>query len=301
MRARLVYNPKSGGGHHRVDALISELEKADFDVLYSPREGREHVDFWAKESVDVLVAAGGDGTIARTARALVGQKAALAILPLGTANNIARSLGLTGDVKEMVRGLARPRKRRLDVGRARGPWGERYFIEACGVGLFQHALENDTSSKDKVLSRARALLLAKLESGHAPMAWELEIDGKPRSCELLLLEAMLMQSTGPRLRFAPNANPFDGRFDVVLAHRGDRKKLVRYLKALIAGDEDANPDLETFHARRVRIRLAGSSVRVDDKLVPSWPVLTTGDVSNDGLPGLGDLEVLPGVVEVWLP
>lgn len=294
MRARLMFNPKAGGGKHDVDELVARLRGANFDVLYSPEESRDAVVRWAREPVDVIVAAGGDGTVARAARALAFERPALAILPLGTANNIARTLGLTGHLSDVLEGLTHPHKRRLDIGLATGPWGERRFVEACGVGLFQHAIEHDTSSKDKRLSRARRLLLAKLEAGHRPTAWELELDGVRRSSELLLLEVMLGRSIGPRLRFAPNADPFDGLFDVVLAHATDGPRLVRYLKALLDGDEDAVPDLEVVRARRLsmhNMHVAGNSVRVDDNVVR--PDLETLRDAR--------FEVLPGAVEVWLP
>lgn len=286
-----MFNPKAGGGKYDVDELVARLRGANFEVLYSPDESRDAVARWAEEPVDVIVAAGGDGTVARAARALVGKQPALAILPLGTANNVARSLGLTGAFSEAFEGLTHPHKRRLDVGLAAGPWGERRFVEACGVGLFQHALEHDTSSKDKRLTRARRLLLAKLEAGHRPTRWELELDGLRRSCELLLLEVMLVRSIGPRLRFAPNADPFDGFFDVVLAHADDGPRLARYLKALLDGDEDAVPNLEVVRARRIYMHIAGNSVRVDDNVVRPDPE-TPREVR---------FEVLPGAVEVWLP
>lgn len=297
MRARLMFNPKAGGGKYDVDELVARLEDARFDVLYSPGEGRDAVVRWAREPVDVIIAAGGDGTVARAARALAFERPALAILPLGTANNIARTLGLTGDLSDVLDGLTHPHKRRLDIGLATGPWGERRFVEACGVGLFQHAIEHDASSKDKRLSRARRLLLAKLEAGHPhtwATTWELELDGVRRSAELLLLEVMLVRSIGPRLRFAPNADPFDGFFDVVLAHTADGARLVRYLKALLDGDEDAVPDLEVVRARRLYMhdmRVEENSVRVDDNVVR--PDLET--------PREARFEVLPGAVEVWLP
>ena len=88
-----------------------------------------------RDAIDALVVAGGDGTVSQAAGALVGGHVPMAILPLGTANNIAVSLGLDRPLPELIAGWPAARRRALDVGMARGDWGERLFLEAVGTGL----------------------------------------------------------------------------------------------------------------------------------------------------------------------
>src|SRR5690606_7135637 len=88
-----------------------------------------------REPGDLVVAAGGDGTFGRVARRLVGSDRPLAILPLGTANNVARHLGLALDPSRAIAQLASAEERRMDVGVARGSFGTRLFFEGAGLGL----------------------------------------------------------------------------------------------------------------------------------------------------------------------
>ncbi|HEX6265661.1 MAG TPA: diacylglycerol kinase family protein, partial [Burkholderiales bacterium] len=89
------------------------------------------------QPADVVAVAGGDGTVARVAKAMVGRGIPIAPLPAGTANNIARTLGLIDRPwEELVRAWPHARRVKLDVASARGPWGEQYFIEGVGAGLF---------------------------------------------------------------------------------------------------------------------------------------------------------------------
>jgi len=64
----------------------------------------------------------------------------ITVLPVGTANNIARSLGIEGEVGGLLSGLSNAKTRYLDVGLARGPWGERNFLEAVGCGSIAEAI-----------------------------------------------------------------------------------------------------------------------------------------------------------------
>jgi diacylglycerol kinase family enzyme len=81
---------------------------------------------------DLVIIAGGDGTIAKVARRLRFRRTPIIILPVGTANNIARSLGLL--TVEPVAHYLTGSLRELNVGRARDPWGTLAFVESVGVG-----------------------------------------------------------------------------------------------------------------------------------------------------------------------
>jgi hypothetical protein len=72
------------------------------------------------------VVVGRDGTVGRLVRGLKDRSIPIAILPTGTANNIARSLGIVGDPKDILAGIARAPIKSLDVGVAKGPWGKNY-------------------------------------------------------------------------------------------------------------------------------------------------------------------------------
>src|SRR5688572_6833771 len=116
MDVTIVHNPEAGSGDHSGATLIERIRAAGHEVSYASTEA-ESLTRALNAVPDVLIAAGGDGTVAAVARLLAasGRDVPIAILPTGTANNIARSLGVPDSVTEMVDALATARQRPLDV------------------------------------------------------------------------------------------------------------------------------------------------------------------------------------------
>lgn len=235
-------------------------------------------------SADLVVAAGGDGTVGAAARALVGRGVPLGVLPLGTANNVARSLGIAGAPDDVAASWHTARKRPLDLGRVRIADTEITFLEAVGGGLIAAgiAAHENTPGADaapaqqKIPDAVRAYLdaLERLE----PRQCRVSFDGEAQSGSLLLVEALNMQSVGPRLELASNVDSSDGRFAVVTATAADRGALREYLERL--DGEDARPSgLSTRSAREVTIR-GWDRLHVDDRVFeidPGTPVVLSLD------------------------
>ena len=137
MRITLVHNP-GAGSQAKDDAR--KLEKLLSRAGHEPRYVSSKDGDWKralKKRADLVVVAGGDGTVGRVIRRMAGRDVPVAVLPSGTANNIARTFGLLDhQFDELVEGWEAARRVKLDLGVAKGPWGERYFIEGLGVGLF---------------------------------------------------------------------------------------------------------------------------------------------------------------------
>jgi diacylglycerol kinase (ATP) len=133
MHALLLHNPTAGTEGHTAEGLTSVLQQAGYTVTYSSTKGGDYKTALRKHT-DLIVVAGGDGAVARIIRNLADRTVPIAILPLGAANNIARSLGVEGDADALLECLRCASLRRLDVGTVSGPWGRRRFAEAIGVG-----------------------------------------------------------------------------------------------------------------------------------------------------------------------
>jgi diacylglycerol kinase (ATP) len=134
MRVTLMHNPKAGDAEHGRKQLMAALAVAGHHATYQSTKERGFKKA-LKQPTDLVLAAGGDGTIAKAACRLVDSGIPLSVLPLGTANNLARALGFVASPEEIIARLDDGKKRTFDVGLAYGPWGKRYFFEGAGGGL----------------------------------------------------------------------------------------------------------------------------------------------------------------------
>src|SRR5260370_2964915 len=114
----VVHNPKAGDRKHSKKQLLASLTRSGHQAFYQSIKKRGWKRAFEKP-VDLVIAAGGDGTVHKTARQLLDSGIPLAILPLGTVNNLARSLGFTGSVEEILQSLHCGKSRPFDVGVAR--------------------------------------------------------------------------------------------------------------------------------------------------------------------------------------
>lgn len=234
------------------------MKHEGWKVRFLPRREaspKEIADF----KVDLIVVAGGDGTVSKILSALPDRSIPLAIIPTGTANDIARSLGISGAPEDLIRTWDLKRRLRLDIGNAHGPWGCRPFAEGVGFGAFADSLRRapDVSGRAKLRAGREAFAEAVRDAGPLPL--EVELDGKALPDDLLLVEAMNVPLTGPRLPIAPEAEPGDGKFHVSWLPTGRRAVMQRWL-AKVAG----RPPLDQASAQEVRVTGGGVMMRIDD-------------------------------------
>ena len=221
-------------------------------------------------SPEVVVAAGGDGMVWRAASVVHGRDIALAIVPLGTANNVATSLGIGGSLDEMAARWRSAEPRGIDLGVARGSRGEGGFLEGVGGGLVARAIAglsldtathpDDPDARIAAAVRHYRTLLAEM----APEKCTLSIDGDTVRGEFLLVEVLNIQSVGPNLVLAPEADPSDGLFEVVMAGEEDRSAIDRYLRHVAEG-RPGRLELPTRRARTVDID-GWNHLHIDDEV-----------------------------------
>jgi diacylglycerol kinase (ATP) len=273
MQATLVYNPTAGSGRLSAEQILELLAEAG----YSPRFVSAKDEALAerlKGLSGLIVAAGGDGTIARVVTRLSDRDIPVAILPLGTANNIARAFGIFGTIEEIIAGLPTGSERKLDVGVASGPFEERRFVESVGVG----ALADVTTKKNKgegsiakQIERGRDAFRKVLKKAK-PIKAAITVDDKTVEEEMLLAEIMNIGFVGPNLRLAPQAETGDGRFDVVVLTADRRDEMLEWLHD---PERDA-PPVETYSGRCITLDKNGAVLRIGDK--PMTDVKDNGEV-----------------------
>ena len=264
MRICLYWNGTAGGGIS-LDRVKEVLTRGGHQIVRIVEE--ESALREAAGDVDCVAAAGGDGTIARAGRALTGTTVPLAILPMGTANNIARSLGIGGDVTQMVKRWHERQVAKIDVGSVACGRNTGLFVESVGSGLVASCIEEGraTLSKDDPdmhLEDAVALYVNSV--GAAPLRHHsIKLDDEEISGDFFLVEILNTPSIGPQLEFAADANAADGFFSVVAAGEADRDAVRNYLTS--ASRSPGNAGLRSWRARRVAISGA-DRIHIDDRV-----------------------------------
>jgi diacylglycerol kinase (ATP) len=271
MRVLLIHNPKAGDGKHGKKQLMASLTRYGHHALYQSIKERG----WKKvlkKPVDLVIAAGGDGTVQKTAWEIMGSDVPLAIFPLGTANNLARSFGFTASIHEIAQSLDCAKRAPFDIGVGRNGSQCRYFLEAAGGGLFADyfpaaaARKKERASAEEELA-AHVSFLRDLALDYPARHWKMNIDGEHISGRFILWGAMNIRSAGPALHLASAAATDDGRLDFVAVREEDRDLIVKYLDARLAGRK-ADVALKPRRFRQLKITGRHRAMHLDGK---AWP------------------------------
>jgi len=271
MRATLLHNPKAGARDTAEHEVLTELRKAGYVSIHQGRVKDKHILDYA---TDLIVIAGGDGSVRKVALQLPDKTVPIGILPVGTANNIARTLGISGSPASIIQGWEGKHVKKFNTGLMRGPGGEKSFVESVGFGLFTNLMARfDEAKKEKLLvfdtpqQEIRQALesLIRLAEQYEPRACRMAIDEEEIQADLLMVEVMNIQSFGPNLKLAPEADPGDDLFDLVWVTESDRAAFIRYLESLLTG-EDCPPTFSTRQGKQFGILWKGQKFHVDDQL-----------------------------------
>jgi diacylglycerol kinase (ATP) len=285
----LLHNPTAGNERYTREALLALLAEAGYDPAYQSTKGKGFASA-LEEPAALVVVAGGDGAVGKVAKRLAGRGIPIAILPLGTANNIAKSLGVSGSPRELVAAWRSARRQKVHIGCVRGPRAETPFIEGVGLGLFPWTMRRiratEPSRRQRDDGRERMDLaireLKEILRGSSARRWRVILDGEDLSGEYLAVEAMNISCIGPNLALAPGADPGDDLLDVVLVGSRDREELSDYLSRRLSGPASP-PKLPVHRSRSVRLTWDPLAVHVDDDIDPeASPVSATVDVRLEG-------------------
>jgi diacylglycerol kinase (ATP) len=285
MRVALIYNPKAGDEQSTGEEL-GDLIRAEGHEVARHSSKDDHLAAVLDEPPELVAIAGGDGTVSKVVKIVMGRDIPLAVLPTGTANNIARTLGVADiALEKQVAAWPKWRKARLNVGLARGPWGSRHFVESVGLGLLawsipkadSSAMLDSMDSARRKLAYVRRMLTDRL--AQTPLLpCKASLDGKDLSGDYLLVEAMNIRSIGPRLALAPEADPGDGLLDVILVSREDAARLRKHLASGTNHRMRHLPELPRHRGRELKMEWTeGEEVHFDDDVWPAGqPIASRG-------------------------
>ncbi|MBM3571824.1 MAG: diacylglycerol kinase family lipid kinase [Alphaproteobacteria bacterium] len=262
----IIHNPVAGGRRgvlldQVVDRLRLNGHAIDLRRTTAPGDGEALARaLCASEApADVVVAAGGDGTVNEVINGLVGGSPPLAIIPIGTANVLADELGLPRAADGLAAVIAGTRRRRIHLGQV----NDRYFAMMAGIGL-------DAWVVDRVnprLKRCLGKLAYVIETARRLAIWgigpyRVVIDGTAHHCASAILANGHFY--GGRFVAAPEARLDAPELDVVLFPRGGRRAAIGYALALLTGGLPRRGDVKIVKARAITVAgPAGEPIQAD--------------------------------------
>ncbi len=279
MEAKLIFNPASGNPAEsamQLMELLRHLQTQRIQTEVSLVQPEMDLSALACRAVRAgaqwVIVSGGDGTIESVARGLVGSRTTLGIIPTGTRNNIARSLGIPIDsIADAVALLQTGRRLKIDVGRVSYGRVSRFFLEAGAIGLASALYPSADDIQHGDVTKIGEFIATLVT--HAPSEIRLRLD---RSRHEITTQAHLvlianMPFMGANFQIAPDVAFDDHRLDVfVYAH----------LSKLDLIGHAMQPPNTTPDARIQRYRARTLAIATD----PAMPVIVDGvtlDVGND--------------------
>jgi diacylglycerol kinase (ATP) len=282
VRSCIIFNPRAGSAGQS-EALRQALAGRDEITLYETDRAGHARDLAAKAlagEYDLIVAAGGDGTIHEVVNGLAAdfRRVRLGIIPLGTGNDLARTLAIPADPLEALNIVMTGAERRLDLLRAADSNRAIYGINVAAggfSGLVNEVLTDDLKSSwgpfAYLLSAAR--IVPDLTGYNTTIAWE---DRPVERVEALNIVVANGRTCAGGFQVAPLANPEDGLLDVVIVRYGDVLDLAGVAARLLSGNYLASDQVMDRRARSVYIASRpGMWFNVDGELFSNQPIAFT--------------------------
>ncbi len=295
----VIFNPAAGRGRVSRAQLQQKLEAAagaipfEIAATSATQSARELAEIAIENGAQIVAAAGGDGTLGEILNAVYGSKAKLAVLPMGTGNDFARTLGIGTDLDFAVATLFRGHSRTIDVGRAVYNGESRLFLNIAGCGFDSLVARRVNARRSHPIWRrvggvaaylaASAMELQRLRAARL----RLKLDGELLDTRALLCAVANAKSYGGGMKVAPDAQLDDGLFDVCVIKEATRLEFARAFPSVFKGSHVGHARVEMFRARRVELWC--------DR---DWPVLVDGELV--GTPPI-TFEIVPRAVEIIAP
>jgi diacylglycerol kinase (ATP) len=269
-----IINRKAGTDREkRLEGAIKEhLPASDYEVeithLAYLGHGADLSREAVKNGVHIVVAVGGDGSINEIAQGLIGTRTALAILPLGSGNGLARALKIPLDVSKALQLIIQNKQLPIDVGYA----NEHLFLSNAGVGFDAQIADQFRHTTKRGLWGYAKLVIGGF-SRYKPGAYDINIDNKQLKEQAFLLTVANGNQFGYDFKLAPQANVFDGQLDLCIMPPVGFFSLLPVSIYSLLGKIDKTRYLKHFTGKEIVVKGNDlAHLQVDGDAVP----LTTG-------------------------
>ena len=273
----IVFNPTAGRRRAaRLWRVLDVMSASGMRLELAETRHAGHATLLAREAAasgaDLVVAAGGDGTIAEVANGLNGSVCRLGVIPLGTANVLAHELGLPFAPRDVAAALAFGRTRTIWPGVARGPAGERVFVQMLGVGFDAQVVQRLTLGLKRTLGRGAYVVQSLREAARyrfRPI--RLHLDGVAHEAGSVIVTKGRLYAG--RYVLAPGTMPGARGFTVALFERSGPLAALLYGAALPLDLLARMPGLLLLRAEEVAIEGEAVPAQTDGDPAGATPLL----------------------------
>lgn len=249
-----IINPKSGVDRQKAiaDVIEATLNKQRFSYEIAHTERAGHGTELAKEAAGkgafAVVAVGGDGSVNDVAKGLVGTETALAIIPKGSGNGMARTMEIPLEIAAALDVINNGRVEKVDVGYVNGD----LFLSNAGVG-FDALISKRFASSEKRGLAVYSWLVTKNLWTYKEWDWKIKIDGKPLDQKAFMINIANGQQFGYNFKIAPNASYTDGWLDVSIIKPFPKLLGSSLVLRAMNGTIDKSPYVDTYRAKEITI------------------------------------------------
>jgi diacylglycerol kinase (ATP) len=258
MTALLILNPTAGRRRKvsPLEEITTGLRQPFIDLEVHLTTGPGDATVAARQAADdgyeLVVAAGGDGSLNEVANGLVGSEVELGLEPVGTENVLARELGIPLNPTNACRYLLDKLPRRIDVGRI----GDRHFVCFAGIGFDAHVAHNLKPERKASLGAMAYFLTSFERFGNyrkSPRTATFQIDGQEMTSSYWMILVGNIQNYGGGLKPAPKARMDDGLLDLCVYPVAGYPDTVRQMVSTRTGRHLELPGTLYYQARHIEV------------------------------------------------
>jgi diacylglycerol kinase (ATP) len=274
LHALCIYNQRARRALTRLDEVRLQLRRHDYEVEFKPTAYRLHAIELARQAAadnaDLVIAAGGDGTVNEVACGLALSTVPLAILPCGTGNVLAKELGLPNQIRAAVELISKSKPTRIALGKG----GSRYFAMMAGVGVDAQILYHLNAKMKQAFGEVAFWLeaLRHWTTNHRLARFSVDVDGKVYQTTFAIISRIARYAGG--VKITSTASLRSDQFDICMFKGTSRLDYLRYLSGVIW---ETHPHFhDVVYTRGTLVRMTAEEqirVQMDGEIIGTLPMV----------------------------